>query len=155
MLHSCSYLNFLFRPVLEILSQGYVKQKAQSSYLPARISLGHFDVLLGSARALCCTPGILISLGHVVVLLESAPGILLYFWGQPHTLSCTSLISSVLYEVFLEKASGIFVVLGPVSGTLLRSWNQSYKGSSRSTSISSAIRYFVVVFLEVKLNCWL
>lgn len=150
LLHSCSYLNVLFRPVLEILSQGYVKQKAQSSYLPARISLGHFDILLGSARILCRTPGILISLGHVVVLLESAPGILLYLhflvllWSAPCSM-----------KYFWKKASGIFVVLGPVPGTLLRSWNQSYKGSSRCTSISSAIRCFVVVFLEVKLNCWL
>lgn len=154
MLHICSYLNFLFRPVLEILSQGYNRKPRVPTCLLGSAS-GILMYSWDQPRALCCTPGILISLGHVVVLLESAPGILLYFWGQPHTLSCTSLISSVLYEVFLEKASGIFVILGPVSGTLLRSWNQYYKGSSRSTSISSAIRCFVVVFLEVKLNCWL
>lgn len=97
LLHSCSYLNFLFRPVLEILSQGYVKQKAQSSYLPARISLGHFDVPLGSApgtllypghfdqsRACCCTLGI--SSGHFVVLLGSAPYTFLYFFDQLRAL---------------------------------------------------------------------
>lgn len=93
-----------FRPVLEILSQEYNKR---------------LEFLLASQdqpRAFCCALGI--SPGHFVVsrAFGSVSGMLLYSCGQPQTLSSTSLISPVPFEVryFWNKLR-----------VFLQSWDQS------------------------------